>query len=168
LRSEDFPTFGCPTNPMVNGSAGPSCSVSLSPSSPAILVSFATTRCAPFGTSSDQSRSRRTGDFQFAAFSGSSRIRAGGVDNLRWAVCNASTSSSRDSWGISGRCLLLSISFSLGLLSRRKTHRLEAFPHRSFERRQSALPHLPTMSSTMSSIRAELPGRQGPISSRPI
>jgi hypothetical protein len=153
---------------MVNGSAGPSCSVSLFPSSPATLLSLATTLCAPFGTSNDQSRSRRTGDFQFAAFSGSSRIRAGGVDNLRWAVCNASTSSSRDSWGISGRCLLLSISFSLGLLIRRKTYRLVASPRRSFVQRRSVLPHLPTMFSAMFSIRVELPDRRGPISSRPI
>jgi len=153
---------------MVNGSAGPSCCTSLLPSSPAALLSLATTRCAPFGTSSDQSRSRRTGDFQFAAFSGSSRIRAGGVVNLRWAVCNASTSSSRDSWGISGRCLLRSIFVNLGLLLRRKTYRLAAFPRRSFEQPRSVLPHLPTMFSTMFSIRAELPGRRGPISSRPI
>jgi hypothetical protein len=153
---------------MVNGSAGPSCSVSLFPSSPATLLSLVTTRCAPFGTSNDQSRSRRTGDFQFAAFSGSSRIRAGGVDNLRWTVCNASTSSSRDSWGISGRCLLRSIFVNLDLLMRRKTYRLVAFPHRSFERRQSVLPHLPTMSLAMFSIHAELPGRRGLIWSRPI
>jgi hypothetical protein len=125
LRSDDLPTFGCPTSPIVKGSAGPSCSTSLLCPSSDDFVSFATTRWAPFGTRSDQSRSRRTGDFQFAAFSGSSRMRVGGVDNLLWAVCKASTSSKRDSWGISGRCRLRSESLVPDLPEQRQLTSLQ-------------------------------------------